>query len=61
MVISAIEKLACVKRELMMRRNVYPRWIEHGKITAGKAAHEIACMEAIVEDYQPLAERERLL
>jgi hypothetical protein len=32
-----------------------------GRMSAGKAAHEIACMEAIVADYRVLAERERLI
>jgi hypothetical protein len=51
-IITTADKLACAKRELAMRRNVYPRWIEQHKMSAGKAAHEIAAMQAIVWDYE---------
>lgn len=51
-IITTADKLACAKRELAMRKQCYPRWIEQNKMSAGKAAHEIACMEAIVEDYE---------
>jgi hypothetical protein len=40
-VITTADKLACAKRELAMRRNAY-----------GQAAHQLACMEAIVRDYE---------
>jgi hypothetical protein len=40
---------ACAARELGMRNAVYPRWIDSGKMTAKKAAEEIAAMEGIVE------------
>lgn len=39
----------------------YPRWIDAGKMSPGKAAHEIAVMEAIVADCRAAAEKERLL
>lgn len=58
-IIKNADKLACAKRELAMRKNVYPRWIGQNKMSAGKAAHEIACMEAIVRDYERLTEQER--
>jgi hypothetical protein len=45
------DKLECVKRELIMRKKVYPRWVEQGKMTLTKADHEIAVMASIVEDY----------
>ena len=59
--ITAADKLACAERELKMRKSVYPRWIENGKLSLGKATHEIAAMEAIVSDYQDAAAKERLL
>jgi hypothetical protein len=55
------EKLACIRRELAMREKVYPRWIEQRRMTAAKAAAEIATMRAIAEDYEILAADERLL
>jgi hypothetical protein len=51
-IITTADKLACAKRELAMRKAAYPRWVEQKKLSAGKAAHELACMEAIVEDYE---------
>jgi hypothetical protein len=53
-------KLACLERELKMRRKVYPRWITQGKMDPSKAQHEIDCMEAIVTDYRVLAKQEEL-
>lgn len=60
-IITAADKLACAERELKMRQRVYPRWVEDGRMSAGKQAHEIACMEAIVADYRTIAEKDRLL
>jgi hypothetical protein len=51
-IITTADKLACAKRELAMRKNVYPRFVEQNKMSAGKAAHEIAAMEAIARDYE---------
>lgn len=45
------DKLECSKRELEMRRRVYPKWVESGRMSAGRAEHEIACMAAIARDY----------
>jgi len=35
-------------RELNTRRNIYPRWVEQGRMSEKLAAHRIACMAAIV-------------
>lgn len=51
-IITTADKLACAKRELSMRKQSYPRAVEQNKMSAGKAAHELACMEAIVLDYE---------
>jgi hypothetical protein len=51
-IINTADKLACAKRELAMRRNAYPRLVEQNRMSAGKAAHEIAAIEAIVADYE---------
>ena len=44
------DQLACAKRELALRKNVYPRWVQERRKdwTADKMRHEIECMEAIV-------------
>lgn len=40
--------LACAKRELALRRNVYPRWVGAKRMTVFKAEEEIEAMAAIV-------------
>lgn len=47
-------KLRCAKRELALRRKVYPRWVQKGRMTADEAIEEIAVMEQIVRDYENL-------
>ncbi len=51
-VITTADKLACAKRELAMRKQCYPRWVEQKKMSAGQSAHQLACMEAIAQDYE---------
>jgi hypothetical protein len=60
-IITTADKLKCALRELEMRKRVYPRWIEAGRMGAGRAAHEIAAMEAIAADYRAADEKERLI
>ncbi len=38
---------ACANRELALRRKVYPRFIEQGKMKRAEADREIALMQAI--------------
>lgn len=42
------ELIAEAKRELKMRQQVYPNWVESGKITQSVATHRINAMAAIV-------------
>jgi hypothetical protein len=51
-IITTADKLACARRELAMRKQCYPRWVEQHKMSAGQAAHQLACMEAICADYE---------
>jgi hypothetical protein len=51
-IITTADKLACARRELAIRQMVYPRKVDADLMSAGKAAHELACMEAIVKDYE---------
>lgn len=44
------DKLGELKRELEMRRNVYPKLIERGQLSEPNAARQIAILEAIVAD-----------
>jgi hypothetical protein len=50
--ITTADKLACAKRELAMRKNVYPKWVAQNKMSSVTAAHEIGAMAAIVADYE---------
>lgn len=36
--------LGCLRREIQMRERVYPRLIEHDKMSPDRANYEIACM-----------------
>lgn len=42
------EMLACVERELLMRRRVYPERVKLGKMSAGRAVDEVRVMEAVL-------------
>lgn len=59
--ITTTEKRDAVKREIAMRRRVYPRWVSDGRMTRAKADAEIAVMEAILADYEALVSKEMLL
>ena len=48
-----LEKFVCVERELKMRRQVYPRWVQIGKMTQSQADRELDLMAAIAADYAP--------
>ena len=52
--ITPAEKLACVRRELALRRNVYPGLVQRGKLKRDQATREIEIMTAIVEDMEKL-------
>jgi len=59
--ISVAEQIACVERELTMRRRVYARRVEAGTMRQTKMDYEIAAMEAVKASLEPLAAQERLL
>lgn len=46
------DELACLERELALRRNVYPKWVATGKMTQEKADYEIAQMAGAIETVQ---------
>lgn len=43
------EMQAEVEREIALRRRVYPRWVEQGKLKLDRAERQIAVMEAVAE------------
>lgn len=42
------DQIVCVRREIGMRKRVYPRWVENGKMKMDQADREIAVMEAVL-------------
>lgn len=56
--ISARDKWQEAKREAGLRRRVYPRWVEEGKMKMHQAELQILIMDEIAEDYRVAAERE---
>ncbi len=46
-------KVRALKREIAMRRAVYPARIRRGEMRPSEAEREIAVMEAILADYEP--------
>lgn len=50
------EMLACARRELTMRRKVYPRWVASGKMKASTAESETHYMENIATLIEGLIE-----
>lgn len=52
------DQLACVKRELTMRRSVYPRRVNEGKMAKADMDKEIARMQAVFDTLRRLVEQQ---
>lgn len=48
MMVKIEDQIACVARELAMRRNVYKKWIASGRMKQADADREIEHMEAVL-------------
>jgi hypothetical protein len=46
------QKISEIRRELAMRRGVYPRFVRDDKMTPHEAAERIRIMESILDDYE---------
>lgn len=53
-------QLTCAKRELALRKRVYPAWINAKRMNQFKAQEEIAAMAAIVQTLEDLVANGRL-
>jgi transcriptional regulator with XRE-family HTH domain len=42
------EQIACIKREIAMRRNVYPKWVHSGRMRHDVATREMNAIEAVL-------------
>lgn len=49
------DQIAAVRREIALRRRVYPKWVEAGRMKAEAADREIAAMQAVLDTLQQLA------
>lgn len=61
MTYSTERKIACLDREIGMRRRVYPRFVQVKKMTKEAADEEIAVLEAILVDYTEGAADEAII
>lgn len=43
------QQIAEVAREIALRRNVYPKWVESKRLTQQKADQQIAAMQAALD------------
>jgi len=41
------DQIACVEREIAMRRRVYPNWVASGRLRQAAADEELRRMEAV--------------
>ena len=53
------QKLQAIRREIKVRKWLYPRWIAQGKMREGHAEYELAIMYEIANDYGRLVEKEQ--
>lgn len=47
MSVPLIDQLKCVRRELALRKRVYPVWVGNGRLKKSQADEEIAAMAAV--------------
>ncbi len=47
-------QIACIERELIMRRRLYPVWVQQRRMPQSKADAEISTMEAVLATLQAL-------
>lgn len=59
--ISLDEQIKEVRREIGLRRRVYPQFVASGRITQAKADKQMAAMEAVLETLEAKAAESRLI
>jgi len=55
------EQLAEARRELALRRKVYPAWVKSGRLDMATAHYQLQAMEAIVKTLMRLDAEQRQL
>jgi hypothetical protein len=59
MAFTNLQKMRCAERELAKRQQVYPKWVEKGRMRQEQATYEMAVMESIAEHFRGLHEAEK--
>ncbi len=52
--VSLDDQIACVARELALRRSAYPKWVANGRMKQSEAEREVARMTAVIETLKGL-------
>ena len=52
--ISFDDQIACLAREIALRRNVYPKWVAKGNMRQEEADREVTRMEAALQSVKAL-------
>jgi hypothetical protein len=52
-------QIACLKREIALRKNCYPRWVQQKRMNAEAANQELAAMTAALHTLLKVQEREQ--
>ena len=47
-------QIECVKRELRFRGNLYPKWVDRGRMSNDKASNELRAMGAVLQTLEKL-------
>ncbi|OGV45827.1 MAG: hypothetical protein A2017_18170 [Lentisphaerae bacterium GWF2_44_16] len=56
--VSIERQIACVKREIKMRENVYPKWVLSGRMSVETSKEEIEAMKGVLETLQEVERKE---
>jgi len=59
--ISLAEQIAEAQRELALRKQCYPAWVQSGKLDAGDATYQILVQEEIIKTLSHLDAEQRQL
>lgn len=46
------DQIKCVAREIALRKNVYPKWVQSGRMKQAVADRELTTMEAVLSTLQ---------
>lgn len=56
---SLARQIACIKREVRLRHQNYPKWVAKNRMTQKMADEEILSMEAVLATLQKMADADK--